>query len=148
MGITRIIASGIPGAESAALDAAIRFCMPYGGFTNQGALLPGDRPAGRYRLAQSDGLMTFFRGGLPDPIERLLSSGPQRPCLHIDAASLEPHDAAILMDRWIADHAVAVLCVTGASLLEDRRIYPYVHDALTGFFLLTGAMTPSSPTRH
>ena len=164
MGITRIVASGVPGAESAALDAAIRFRVPYGGITNQGALLPGDRPAGRYRLeqrpyvdtllvlkaniAQSDGLLTFFRGGVPDPIDRLLSSGPKRPCLHIEAASVESHEVPFRLDRFATDHAVAVLCVTGASLLEDRRIYPYVHDALTGFFLLTGAMPPSQPTLH
>lgn len=164
MGITRIVASGIPGAESAALDAAIRFRVPYGGFTNQGALLPGDRPAGRYRLEQrpyvdallvlranieqADGLLTFYRGRVPESVDRVLATDPQRPCLHIDAASTEAHDVPFSMDRWVADHHVGVLCVTGASLLEDRRIYPYVHDALTGFFLLTRATSPAPRTLH
>ena len=70
MPITRIISSGTLGAESAALDAAIRFRIPYGGYTNQGALVPGDQPrqfVAVVPLLRRDQLLGLLDGVVPAP---------------------------------------------------------------------------------
>lgn len=161
MPVTRIISSGTLGAESAALDAAIRFRIPHGGYTNRGALVPGDRPAGRYRLDErpyveplllmranlerADGLVIFSNGPYPDRIGRLMpfAREGQTPCLHVDFAELTPHDAAFRIEAWVSSHNLSRLFVTGSAIQEDRHIYQRVHEALTGFFLLVqDAATP------
>ena len=161
MPITRIISSGTLGAESAALDAAIRFRIPYGGYTNQGALVPGDRPAGRYRLDErpyvdamllmranlerAGGLIIFSNGPYPDRIAPLMALAREAdtPCLHVDFAVLTPHDAAFRIDAWVAAHALSEVFITGSEIREDRQIYQRVHDALTAFFMLIqDASTP------
>ena len=168
MPINQIISSGCPGAESAALDAAIRFRIPYGGYTNQGALLPGDRPAGRYRLDErpyvdpmllmkanlerADGLLIFSNGPYPERIGRLMTYGREAgtPCLHVDFSEGTAHEAAFRIDTWVATHRLSRIFVTGAAIQEDRHIYPLVHEALMGFFMLTqDASVPlSERTRH
>jgi len=161
MPITRIISSGTPGAESAALDAAIRFRIPYGGYTNQGSLVPGDRPSGRYRLderpyveplllmranlEQADGLVIFSSGPYSDRIGRLtpFAREGQIPCLHVDFAELTPNDTAFRIEAWVSSHNLSRLFITGSAIQEDRHIYQRVHEALTGFFLLVqDASTP------
>jgi hypothetical protein len=154
MPITCIISSGILGTESAALDAAIRFQIPYEGYTNQGALLPGDRPAGRYRLDErpyvdpmllmranlqrADGLVIFSNGPCPERIGLLRDDAREGeiPCLHVDFASLTPQNAAFRMDVWVAAHNLSRLFITGPEIREDRRIYQCVHDTMSGFFML------------
>ena len=165
MPITRIISSGTAGAESAALDAAIRFRIPYGGFTTQGSLIAGDRPPARYRLDErpfvdpmllmqgnlerADGLLVFTTGPLPGRMVRLMDHvlGEAYPCLHADFALHTPHQTAFRIDDWAAAHHVSQLCVTGTAILEDRRIYRQVHDALTAFFLLTADAATPHPER-
>jgi hypothetical protein len=165
MRITRIISSGTAGAESAALDAAIRFRIPYGGFTTQGSLIPGDRPAARYRLDErpfvdpmllmrgnlerADGLLVFTTGPLPGRIDRLMDHvrGKAYPCLHMDFALHTPHQAAFRIDAWATAHHVSEVCITGTAIREDRRIYRQVHDAMTAFFLLTADAATPRPER-
>ncbi len=157
----RIISSGTLGAESAALDAAIRFHIPYGGYTNQGSLVPGDRPTGRYRLDErpyvapmllmranlerADGLVIFSSGPYPDRIGPLmaLAREARTPCLHVDFAALTPPEAAFRIDAWIDEHKLTQVFITGSEIREDRQIYQRVHEALIGFFMLIqGKSTP------
>lgn len=168
MAITKIISSGILGAESAALDVAIRFNVSYGGYTNQGALMPGDRPAGRYtldekpfvnpmvllraNLERSDGILVFSSGPVPPNVSPILPYlfDRQHPYLHIDFAIVKPHPAAFRINTWVATHAISHLFITGASIHEDRQIYQLVQDALTSFFLLGSdpQIPPSDHTLH
>lgn len=168
MAITKIISSGTLGAESAALDVAIRFNVSYGGYTNQGSLMPGDRPAGRYtldekpfvnpmvllraNLDQADGVLIFSSGPIPRQISQILPNVKEQnhPYLHIDFSMVKPHPAAFRIGTWVATHAISRLFITGASIHEDRGIYQLVHDALTSFFMLgTDPPTPlSDQTLH
>lgn len=168
MPITRIISSGTLGAESAALDAAIRFRIPYGGYTNQGSLIPGDRPAGRYRLDErpyidtlllmkcnlerADGLLIFSSGPYPERICRLMTYVREVniPCLHVDFAEDAAHEAAFRIGTWVAAHRLSRLFVTGSTIQEDRHIYPRVHEALIAFFMLArdASAPPSERTLH
>lgn len=154
MPISRIISSGTLGAESAALDAAIRFRIPYGGFTNQGSLVPGDRPAGRYRLDErpyvdpmllmranlerADGLVVFSNGPYPNRIVPLLAlvREAETPFLHIDFTAVTPHEAAFRIDAWVAAHDLSQVFITGSEIREDRLIYQRVYEAMNGFLML------------
>jgi len=168
MAIMKIISSGTPGAESAALDVAIRFHIPYGGYTNQGSLIPGDRPAGRYTLDekpfvnpmvllranmdQADGILVFSSSTMPWQINQIQPYVNEQnyPYLHIDFSEVEPHPAAFRIGTWVAKNALRRLFITGASIHEDRGIYQRAHDALTSFFMLGNdpPMSPSKPTLH
>jgi len=165
MAVTKIISSGTPGTESAALDVAMRFNVSYGGYTNQGSLIPGDRPAGRYtldekpfvhpmmllraNLEQSDGILIFSSGPVPPNVSPLLPYVFDRnhPHLHIDFSIIKPHPAAFRIGTWVATHALSRLFITGASIHEDRGIYQLVHDALTSFFML-GTDPPMPQSDH
>lgn len=154
MALRRIISSGLPGAESAALDVAIRFRIPHGGFTPHGSLLPGDRPAGRYRLEarpfvhpalllranieQSEGILILSSVQLPRHLERLESGSPAqgRPRLHIDFRTVQPEQAAFRIAAWLNDHNIERLLVTGTGLREDKGIYPKTHAAMTALLML------------
>lgn len=165
MGIARIISSGTPGAESAALDAAIRFRMPYEGYTHQGALIPGDRPAGRYRLeerpfvprtllleanlARADGVVLFSSGPLPHPLRRLATRCGRlgRPCLHIDFNTILPEQAAFRIAAWAQRYELAGLLVSGTDLREDNTIYQRVQATMNAMFMLVGS-AGASPSGH
>lgn len=162
MSTIQIISSGNLGAESAALDAAIRFNIAYGGYTSQGALVPGDRPAGRYKLderpfvhpmllleaniARAEGILLFSRGPLPPRLEPIRhdAQAQGQPCLHIDFEAVEPHQAAFRIAAWIQKNDLASLYVSGTDLREDHSIYPSVHDTMSALFLL-GSNTPPAP---
>ncbi len=157
----RIISSGNLGAESAALDAAIRFNIPYGGFTSRGALVPGDRPTGRYRLderpfvhpmlllkaniARAEGILLFSGGELPPRLESIKreAQAQRQPCLHVDFAAATPDKAAFRIAAWIQENNLASLCVSGTDLREDHSIYPSVHDTMSALFLLGSNAAPT-----
>lgn len=154
MSILKIISSGTLGTESAALDVAIRFKVSYGGYTNQGSLIPGDRPVGRYtldekpfvnpmvllraNLEQSDGILIFSNGPVPPNVIPILPHvfDHNHPHLHVDFSAVEPQPAAFRIGTWVATHSLSRLLITGASIQEDPRIYQQVHDTLTSFFML------------
>jgi len=149
-----IISSGTPGAESAALDAAIRFGIGYSGYTSQGALMTGDRPTGRYRLDErpfvnpslllkanierSDGILIFSSGPMPPHMHRMVSELDEEtyPYLHIDFERVPPRQAAFRIAAWVKKRRLGNLLITGPTLFEDRMIYAGVHEAMTCFFLL------------
>ncbi len=162
MTVSQIISSGLPGTESAALDVAIRFNIPYSGYTNQGSLLPGDRPRGRYSLIEkpfvhpmivmqanlemAESLLIFSNGSPPARIQQLLSIVNEKnyPCLGIDFAVQQPHQATFEIAEWMAENRLSRLFVTGSSLQEDVSIYQSVNDTLTQLFMLTNI--PASPS--
>ncbi|MBC2734553.1 MAG: hypothetical protein HF981_09370 [Desulfobacteraceae bacterium] len=154
MAITKIISSGTLGAESAALDVAIRFNIAYGGYTNQGSLIAGDRPPGRYTLDEkpfvnpalllkanrdrADGVLVFSNGPMPHRLTPILPDRDTQapPCLHIDFTVVKPHPAAFRIGTWVSTNALTSLFITGPDIQEDRGIYQQVHDALISFFML------------
>ena len=165
MAILKIISSGTLGAESAALDVAIRFNIAYGGYTNQGSLIAGDRPPGRYTLDEkpfvnpalllkanrdrADGILIFSNGPIPHRLTPILPDrdAQEKPCLHIDFTVVTPHPAAFRIGRWVSRNALSSLFITGPDIQEDRGIYQCVHDALTCFFML-GQKSPMPHAGH
>ena len=154
MTITKIISSGASGAESAALDIAIRLKIPYAGYTMTSAMLDPHPPHRRYRLWEkpfdsarakneanlqlADAALLFTHGDLSGELARLDAHALalERPCFHVDLAAVEPLQGAFHIRIWTDKHAPESLFVTGPGEEQDPRIYQPVYDTLFSFLML------------
>ena len=154
MTIKKIISSGELGAESAALDIAIRLKIPYGGYAITSPFLEIERRTPRYRLTRkpfqdtqskdaanlqiAEGTLIFSHGILPDFLDTIQTYARTHahPCLHIDLAQSPPLNAAFQIDRWVRRHAIEILFVTGTTMLEDDLIYQATYNALYNFLMI------------
>ena len=154
MTITKIISSGTAGAESAALDAAIRLDIPYGGYTMGSAKPTPYQMAGRYgllgkrfqssrskdeaNLHLADATLIFSHGDLSRDLwfidDYAVSHG--HPSLHIDFSESDPLQAAFQISVWADKHRVQSVFVTGAKQKEDSRIYAATFDTLFSLLML------------
>jgi len=160
MTIKKIISSGALGAESAALDIAIRLKIPYGGYASTRPMRGIERRNQRYRLTRqrfqhprnrdeanlhaSGGTLIFSHGILTDYLDYIQTYAltHDHPCLHIDLGQSPPLNAAFQIDRWTRRHAIETLFVTGASMLDDGLIYQATYDALYSFLMIGKASYP------
>jgi hypothetical protein len=154
MTISKIISSGQPGAESAALDIAIRLKIPYSGYAMTSSMLEPYRVIRRYKLMEKefnnsramneanvhlgDATLVFSHGelnrGLTLIDDYAFSHG--HPNLHVDFDQMEPLQAAFRINIWAHKHAPRSLYVTGSTEEEDGRIYQAVYDTLFRFLML------------
>lgn len=139
--LNHIISGSQTGAERAALDVAVRFGIPHGGWAAMNRPDKEDPAFERYRLKEmpspndsarfannvlfSDGTLIvshgFFSSGLELVIH--LAGVYRRPCLHVDLHHASITQSAILLKSWIKMNAVRKLYVTGPTQTEDPRIY-------------------------
>lgn len=151
MAIKKIISSGTPGAESAALDIAIRLNIPYGGYT-----IATDCEIDRHHdrlsresfqdivskdkgnLKSADGTLIFTHGKLTDHLDLIQTYARTNahPCLAIDLGQTPPLNAAFQIDRWVRRQAIDTLFITGAPMQEDGRIYQATYNALFSFLMI------------
>ncbi|MFZ7128089.1 MAG: YpsA SLOG family protein [Desulfobacterales bacterium] len=156
--IKKIISGGSPGAETAALDAAIQFSIPYGGYAPGGA----DRinsyaleerafeswiAQAKANMAESDGVLVFSHGAVNEQLALLIETAKDRnfPWYHIDFEILTPFQAGVWIDKWAGEHSIGVLFVTGSLLREDFRIVEKTNKAVyTALMLGMSREKPSS----
>lgn len=154
MTVKKIISSGELGAESAALDIAIRLKIPYGGYAIASPVLEIEHPTHRYRLTRrpfqdpqskdaanlqaAEGTLIFSHGILSDFLDYIQSYAQTHthPCLHIDLAQSPPLNAAFQIDRWVRRHTIETLFITGTTTLEDGLIYQATYNALFNFLMI------------
>lgn len=154
MTIAKIISSGAPGAESAALDVAIRLKIPYGGYTLSSAMLDPHPLRRRYKLWQksfdsgrakdeanlqsADAAVIFSHGALDERLARLdaYALAQEWPCFHVDLAAVEPLQGAFHLRIWTDKHSPERLYVTGSREENDAHIYQPVYDTLFSFLML------------
>ena len=154
MTITRIISSGVAGAESAALDVAIRLKIPYGGYALTSALLDPHPMRRRYSLSEkpfdsarakdeanlllADAALIFSYGALSGDLAELdaYALTNERPCFHVDLSAVEPLQGAFHIRIWTDKHSPESLYVTGSEEALDNRIYQAVYDTLFSFLML------------
>ena len=154
MTINKIISAGQPGAESAALDIAIRLKIPYGGYAMTSSMLEPYRLNRRYKLMEKDfdssramneanmhlgdATLVFSHGALSRDLtlidDEALSHG--YPNLHVDFDQMEPLQAAFRINIWAHKHSPECLYVTGSTEEEDGRIYQAVYDTLFRFLMM------------
>ena len=148
--IEKLVSGGQTGADIAALDVALHYNFPHGGWCPKGRLsLDGPIPA-KYQLPEtpsasypqrtewnvrdSDGtvVFTFAReatGGSLKTINLCKKHG--KPCLHI---SRDTFDHALKIQAFILALDIRVLNVAGSRESKEPGIYEWVKDILSYAF--------------
>jgi len=139
--IKKIISGGQTGADRAALDVALKFNIPHGGWipkgriTEEGALPHKYRlqemPTGSYdarteqNVIDSDGTLIIARGQLTGGSDytRKMTLKHKKQLLGIDLTQIDHHDAAALAAAWIRMQRIELLNVAGPRASKDPAIY-------------------------
>ncbi len=158
--LEKIISCGRPGAEQAALDAAIKLGIAFGGWLPKGGdpefVSESDKynrtelhaahqnEADKTNIRKSDGTLLLSHGVLGFDSHEIENSARRysAPLLQIDLNQVNAFNGAAMINDWIMENAVTVLHVSGPSLLEDQRIYQATHDILQAVYFLN--LTESS----
>ena len=148
--IKKIISGGHPGAERAALDAAIKLDIPHGGWAYKGRKTDDGILPEKYMVKESfdrdfsnrieknvldaAGVVTFAYG---KPILGLkmveeLASKYKRPCLHIDLSESHFNIAAATIRAWIIKNEIETVYFTGQKSVKDFDIYSEVIRIIEG----------------
>jgi hypothetical protein len=152
--IEKIISGGRPGAERAALDAAIKLGMAYGGWIPKEGSRLGGMKADRYNLTpmpttdrtesfkknirESDGTLMLSHGTLSSDVKNTKNTIQRysTPLLHVDLNSTNAFNAASLINDWLIDNDLNILHVTGPTENEDGKIYSATLDILQAVYFL------------
>jgi hypothetical protein len=152
--VKKIISGGQTGVDRAALDFAIKFDIPHGGWIIKGRIAEDGVLDDRYKvqeipessyprrtlknILESDGTLIFSHGPLTGGSDYTgkMAISRNRPCIHIDLNRMSSFQAAENIRTWIFDHKIEVLNVGGPRQSKDPNIYKDVLDILeTTFFL-------------
>jgi hypothetical protein len=152
--LKKIISGGQTGADQGALDAAIKYNFPHGGWIQKGrktedGILPyeyklKELKSGAYpnyterNVINSDGTLIIshgkFKGGSALP--KKLAKEHNRPCFHIDLNETPAFIAASKINSWIIEHNIEILNVTGSRASKDPKIYEDTTYIIEGVILL------------
>jgi hypothetical protein len=139
--LSKIISGGQTGADHAALDVAIEFEIPHGGWIPKGRktedrVLPEkyqleEMPIASYpkrteqNVMDSDGTLILSYGKLTGGSALTLKMARKygQEWLHVDFTQTNAFDAAHLINSWIVRHGIGVLNVAGARASKDPKIY-------------------------
>jgi hypothetical protein len=161
MVIQKIISGGQTGADRAALDVAIKFGIPHGGWLPKGRKtedgpLPEtyhlqEMPTATYgkrteqNVIDSDGTLIISHGRLAggSALTQRLAKEHGHPCLHIDLNTQNRFEAAVTINSWIARHKIETLNVAGPRASRDREIYQATVNVLTTTLYLNLIETPT-----
>ena len=153
--LTKIISGGQTGTEKAALDAAIKYSFPHGGWiqkgrTNEDGILPyeyklKELKSGAYpnytekNVINSDGTLIVSQGKLKggSALPKKLAKKNNRCFLHIDLKETPAFIAASKINSWIIRHGIEILNVTGSRDSKDPKIYETVKYIIEGVILLS-----------
>ena len=146
--IKKIISGGQTGADRAALDVAVKFNIPHGGWIPKGRITEEGPLADRYKLQEmpttsyparteqnvinSDGTLIIARSKLSGGTDytRKMTLKHKKQLLGIDLDLTNYYEAASLVASWIRLQRIAVLNVAGPRASEDPAIYRDVQKIL------------------
>ncbi len=153
--IKKIISGGQTGADRAALDVAIQFNIPHGGWIPKGrktedGTLPEkyqqqEMPTASYsartekNVQDSDGTVIISHGKLTggSAYTRKMAMKHGKPWFHADLNKLPTFQAAMIIDDWISKNKIEALNVAGPRASDDPLIYGLVTVILELVFNLT-----------
>lgn len=139
--IEKFISGGQTGADRAALDVAIKFNIPHGGWVLEGRIAEDGQLHDKYQLQEmptasyparteqnvidSDGTLIFSMGEPTGGTEytRQMVLKHKKQMLHIDLNITTSYDAASLILSWSKVHNIKTLDVAGPRASKDRQIY-------------------------
>lgn len=155
MRVKKIISGAQTGADRAALDFAIAYEIPYGGWVPAGRKAEDGIISDQYavwemadggyqertekNVMDSDGTLIFSHGQLNGGslLTREYAEKHQKPFLHIDFDRTLAFDAAIDINDWIAEHDIQALNVAGPRASKDPEIYQAVFKILETVFYVS-----------
>lgn len=162
--LEKIISGGLPGAERAALDTAVKLGIGYGGWVPKTDMDPVNRHADTYNLVEmptshrtetfkknireSEGTLVLSHGTLSSYVRNTLKTVQRysTPLLHVDLKSTHAFNAASLINDWLMDNDISILHVTGPTDGEDPDIYPATLDILQAVYFLNLTETSMNPS--
>lgn len=152
--LTKIISGGQTGADRAALDFAIEFDIPHGGWIPKGrktedGVLPEkyklqEMPTASYpkrtvqNVIDSDGTLILSHGKLTggSAFTKEMAEKHGKPCLHVDLNYMSGFIASEKINLWIADNKIRALNVAGSRASKDPKIYDETFRTLKTVYLL------------
>lgn len=153
--LKKIISGGQRGADQAALDAAIKFNFPHGGWIQKGRRIKGGVLPDKYELREmplpgykdriernvldSDGTAIFSHGKLTGGADYSLQMAKKhkRPGIHVDLKKTSATAAPSQLNTWTLKNAIEVLNVAGSRVSEDPTIYGNTMDVVEKAILLS-----------
>jgi len=139
--IKKIISGGQTGADRAALDVALKFNIPHGGWITRGRKAENAPLTGQYNLKvlstsshsvcieknikDSDGILIFSRDNHTSKTKhiRQIVQQQKKHMLHIELNKTTTYNSSLLILSWIKQHNIMTLNVTGPKESEDNKIY-------------------------
>lgn len=139
--IEKIVSGGQTGVDQAALDAAIKLGIPYGGWIPKGRKTENGPLPEKYNMKEmptspyshrteqnvidADGTLIISRGSLTDGSEytRKMAMKHSRLWLHLDISRRTKFHAATSIVSWIAENSIRILNVAGPRASKDSEIY-------------------------
>jgi len=152
--IKKIISGGQTGADQAALDAAIKYNFPHGGWIpkdrkTEDGMLPDEyklkeMSTGSYprrteqNIIDSDGTVIISHGKLTvgSKLTQKLAEKHRRPCFHIDLNKIPAFMTSSQINTWVILHKIETLNVAGPRASKDPDIYKNVKYIIEGVILL------------
>ena len=152
--IKKIISGGQTGADRGALDAAIKYSFPYGGWIPKGRLTEDGPLPDEYKLKEmptknyparteknvlaSDGTVIITHGKLTggSALTKKLAKEHKRPYFHIDLNKTPAFIAASEINNWGIKHGIEILNVAGPRASKDPKIYEDTTYIIQGVILL------------
>jgi len=138
--LKKIVSGGQTGADRAALDAAIQFAIPHGGWVPLGRKTEDGRVPDTYHMQEttsisyaertemnvvdSDGTLILSHGELKDgsALTQRVAHKHRKPCLHVDLAEMDQSTAVEVVTSWIDARGIQTLNVAGPRASKDPRI--------------------------
>jgi hypothetical protein len=162
--LDKILSGGLPGAERAALDTAVKLGIGYGGWVPKAGIDPVNRHANTYNLVEmstphrmeafkknireSEGTLVLSHGTLSSYVRSTLKTVRRysTPLLHVDLKSTHAFNAASMVNDWLMENDINILHVTGPTDSEDPNIYRASLDILQAVYFLNLTETSMDPS--
>ena len=152
--IKKIISGGQTGADRGAIDAALKYSFPHGGWIPKGRLTEKGPLPDEYKLKEmptknypdrteknvlaSDGTVIITRGKLTggSALTKKFAQKHKRPYLHINLDKTPAFLASSEINAWINENNIEVLNVAGSRASKDPQIYEDTKYIIQGVILL------------
>ena len=165
--LEKIVSGGQTGADRAALDTAIKFNIPHGGWIPKGRKTESGPLPDIYRLSEmatpdypertrqnildSSGTLILARGKLSggSKLTHTFARVADKPNCHIDLLTHDIFESAMILQSFILENHIRILNVAGPRESRDPSIYHDVKSILEGalylFFLESDYKENDSP---
>ena len=150
--LKKIISGGQTGADRAALDVAIKFNIPHGGWIPKGRIAEDGPLPDKYQLQEmatdsypkrteqnvidSDGTLIISHGKLTggSVYTRKMAKKHKKPYLHIDLRDIPDYHSVFLVRKWMYENEVEIINVGGPRASKDPLIYDAVFRIIRGVY--------------